>query len=278
MKSNRQHFGIVVVLFALGMVLLPQHLLAQNQTWPAYHPPVTQSVPQYVPRYPLDDDAPVAQPPVNQPTPTVTPKKKTRAPQPVRSKQQPMNNSVAPKAKAKKATPTKAVAKKAKPKPKKKAEKKELPPHYGLDYSIYRDRNPIPIDPRKPCNPCLRPESLNRGKCGCRLPGKNGVPYVETEPGKCECGKKHPNKKPTFSVHWPRPFSANLDERFPEKAAERYSPCQKKRIVDILDPLSTFKISNFKRKDNGYNGIGSDPFGCLGESKVFGEQAASIKR
>jgi hypothetical protein len=27
-------------------------------------------------------------------------------------------------------------------------------PRYGLDYSIYRDFNPHPIDPRKPCNEC----------------------------------------------------------------------------------------------------------------------------
>jgi hypothetical protein len=57
---------------------------------------------------------------------------------------------------------------------------------------------------------------------------------------------------------------------FPEKAAARYAPCQKKRCVDMFDSLATFKLINYHRTDNGYCGCGSDPYGCLGESKHAG--------
>lgn len=70
-----------------------------------------------------------------------------------------------------------------------------------------------------------------------------------------------------FSVHWPRPFSALFDERHPEKAAARYAPCQEDRCVDKLDNLSKLKLCDYKRTDNAFCGAGSDPYGCLGESK-----------
>ena len=147
--------------------------------------------------------------------------------------------------------------------PEKNPVKKKIEPHYGLDYSVYRDKNLLPIDPRKPCNRCVRPQ----GECSCHLPGVGGRPYMKSEPGGCTCSKKGPPRHPDFSLHWPRPFSAKLDERNPEKAAARYASCQKKRAVDVFDSLSKFKLSNYKRTDNGYCGPLSDPYGCLGESK-----------
>jgi hypothetical protein len=151
-------------------------------------------------------------------------------------------------------------------------EKKKIEPHYGLDYAIYRDRDTFPIDPRKPCSQCVRPASLQQNQCGCKsktcnVTGYQGRPYMDKEPGGCQCATKNPTKRPMTSLYWPRPFSAKLDEHFPEKAAARYSPCQDKRLVDIFDPLSTIKLSKYKRTDNGYCGVGSDPYGCLGESK-----------
>jgi hypothetical protein len=90
---------------------------------------------------------------------------------------------------------------------------------------------------------------------------------MDKEPGGCLCGKKKQPKHPQFSVYWPRPFSACLDNQFPEKAAQRYEPCQKKRYVDVFDSLENFKLIKYERKDNGYCGRDADPYGCLGESR-----------
>ena len=90
---------------------------------------------------------------------------------------------------------------------------------------------------------------------------------MDVEPGACRCNKKKPFKHPQFSVYWPRPFSAKLDEAFPKAAAKRSEPCQEKRVVDMFDRLADFKLINYHRTDNGYCGRGADPYGCLGESK-----------
>lgn len=134
--------------------------------------------------------------------------------------------------------------------------------HFTVDYSIFRDRSPYPVDPRKPYRPCLT------GKCRSIGLGHGGRPYQEREPGGCQCDSRHPWKHPNFSVHWPRPFSAVLDEHHPEQAAARYTACPKKRCVDIFDGLSSFKLSGYQRTDNGYCGPGSDPYGCPGESQL----------
>lgn len=76
-----------------------------------------------------------------------------------------------------------------------------------------------------------------------------------------------------FSVYWPRPFSAKLDDRFPAKASERYQPCQKDRIVDVFDKLESFKLIDYQRRDNGYVGPDSDPYGCLGENRQLSRVA-----
>lgn len=134
-----------------------------------------------------------------------------------------------------------------------------------IDYALQRDFSRYPIDPRKPCPAC----SLGATQCRCRLLGNQGHPFLEKEPGGCQCDSHRPAKSPSFSVHWPRPFSALLDEHHPERAAARYANCQPKRVVDVFDSLSTFKLVNYKRSDTGYCGPGADRFGCLGESKVI---------
>lgn len=133
-----------------------------------------------------------------------------------------------------------------------------------LDFSIYRDRNPYPIDPRKPCQLC----TCGKSSCQCKLLGNHGTPYRETEPGGCQCDTRNPWKRPDFSIHWPRPFSANFDEKHPNVAARRYYDPGRKRVVDVFDKLSTFKLIDYQREDNGHCGPDSDPYGCLGQSKL----------
>ena len=139
--------------------------------------------------------------------------------------------------------------------------KKRLP---VVDHSIYRDYSAYPIDPRKPCSPCTGGPQCG---CGCcKGLGHHGKPYQDRDLGGCECNKqKFPRRHPQFSVYWPRPFSAKLDERNPQAAAARYSGCQSKRCVDMFDHLIDFKLINYQRTDNGYCGPESDPYGCLGE-------------
>ena len=137
-----------------------------------------------------------------------------------------------------------------------------------IRYDIYRDANTFPLDPRKPNNPCTR--GADCGCSNCRLTGVNGKPYKPSEPGGYNCGKKCPHKRPQFSMYWPRPFSAKLDEAFPGQAAARYQACQKKKLVDVFDCLTNFQLLDYHRIDNGYTGRESDPYGCLGESKIFG--------
>ena len=136
---------------------------------------------------------------------------------------------------------------------------KKVQHHYGVDYSIYRDMNSYPIDPRKPCNKCQQP--CQSGQC---LLGNGGRPYQEREPGGCQCGSKHPCKRPNVSVYWPRPLSA-------KQAMNPKGECRRRKLeafVDRFDPLAKVKLVNYQRKDNGYCGPGSDPYGCLGESKI----------
>ena len=185
--------------------------------------------------------------------------------------------------KDKRATTEEAIAKNSKAKT-----KRLVPP--AINYDIYRDTNPFPIDPRKPsiCTTSNRAGSCGCGhscgfgnKCGCGhdcdAPGLHGKPYQEREPGGCRCGDKKCGKCASmFSLYWPRPFSAKLDEHFPQKAAARYCPCQEKRIVDVFDKFADFRLIDYHRTDNGYCGEDSDPYGCLGESRMFASGVAGV--
>lgn len=152
--------------------------------------------------------------------------------------------------------------------PSKKKQPVAAPKKPVLGYDIYRDTSVFPLDHRKPNNPCT--QGSNCGCSNCRLPGINGKPFKPTEPGGYNCGKNCPHKRPKFSVYWPRPFSAKLDERNPARAAARYSGRQTKKIVDAFDCLANFQLLSYERVDNGYTGRESDPYGCLGESKIAG--------
>ena len=140
----------------------------------------------------------------------------------------------------------------------------------SVNYNIYRDVSAYPIDPRKPNNPCSQTSNCRCGSCGIGKTGLYGQPYQPREPGGYNCGKRCSNKRPQFSVYWPRPLSAKFDERNPERAAARYSGCQSSKLVDVFDRLANFRLVDYQRTDNGYCGPGSDPYGCLGESKVSG--------
>lgn len=164
---------------------------------------------------------------------------------------------------------TKPSAKKAESKqPKSKKKAIAGPREPTLNYNIYRDQSAYPLDPRKPNNPCTQTQNCGCAGCLASRPGVNGRPYQPREPGGYACGKNCPNKRPQFSVYWPRPFSAKRDERDPASAAARYSGCQQKKLTDCFDRLVNFRLIDYQRTDNGYCGPGSDPYGCLGESKV----------
>ena len=196
----------------------------------------------------------------------------TVKPAPTEPAPKPKSISTAPKLPPKKANAKKTAAKK-------KAAKKKQPAPPAISYDIYRDRNPLPIDPRKRCGICTHPNSNGGCGCGrgCDVLGNKGRPYQEREPGGCRCGDKKCGKhSPAFSVYWPRPFSAKLDEHFPEQAEDRYRPYQKKRIVDVFDKLTDFKLIDYQRTDNGYCGEDSDPYGCLGESRMIASGVTSV--
>lgn len=284
--------------------------------WPVNAGPIHQAVPQYLPRYPVQalanpntDSVPklkfkrvetntdavsngpielLSPEPIRTNTnplpvqqPAATPLSIDRHPASQRLPTEP-SRLESPKAelptvpKAKKPASKKELAKKTSAKKEKKKEKQHLP---TVNYDVYRDRNPLPIDPRKPCGICTNPNLAGGCCCGrhCDAPGRHGRPYQEREPGGCKCGDKKCGKcKPMFSLNWPRPFSAKLDEHFPARAAERYSPCQPKRIVDVFDKFIDFKLVDYQRKDNGYCGKGADPYGCLGESRMVASGVAGV--
>lgn len=280
---NRFIFLTLVVVLAASA---DQSCHGQNWRDPAFEQPL----PQYYPpnRYPLDDpvvDLPPTDSPVqlSNPQSPASPTTKTIAPEPkqpnaVKSLSATPKDaeSVAPKKSnpnpltqkpaAKRLPANKSATSKA---AKEKNTKTAKPSPPVITYDLYRDRSRFPIDPRKPCSVCRRPLGtcncgVEHGQCG---PGNHGQPFQEKEPGGYACGKNCPDKRPMFSVYWPRPFSARRAERHPH-------PCGcdqcRTRINDRFDHLIDFKLIDYQRTDNGYEGHGADPFGCLGESKYQG--------
>ena len=292
------------VVLSVFVLLSVQSAMAQQ--WPVGQVPVENAVPQYRPQsvptntpstqpraLPLNffNDAGPSVPPPTKPRPielpvvtsprSLQPAKdlQTQLPKPAMSVPRVTTPPVGPIAitpakkiprispatnkAAKKKVSDKKVAK-AKDKKKVKPE-----PQPVLNNDIYRDQSLYPIDPRKPNWPCGGGNCQQGCQCQrCLTLGNQGRPYHEKALGGCKCDSCKPNKHPNFSVHWPRPFSAKLDAHHPEAANARYAACQPKRIVDVFDGLSTFKLSNYKRTDNGYCGPGADPYGCVGESKL----------
>ena len=160
----------------------------------------------------------------------------------------------------------------------------KIPKQGVVDYEIYRDRNPYPVDPRKPCNPCTRRKNdppctacqARRQKKHDRIPAFQGRPHQDKEPGGCLCGKKKQKfKKPNINIYWPAMFAGVREELHPQKAAFDAATHDRVRLVDCFDCLGGFEVSPYQRRDNGYCGHGRDRYGCLGESRqlqsnVFG--------
>lgn len=278
---------------------------AEAIQWPVNGGPVHQPVPQYRAGYPLFDPQPKLQPeeskthrsrelrhapesPLTEPN--APSRRETEAPPAQLPEPSPVpHQEVGPREPAA-AAATETGANQAgryqlNPSPdslerqlaKKPAAKKKKPNPPTTNYDIYRDRNPLPIDPRKPCGICTNPTGATG--CGplCDAPGLHGKPFQEQEPGGCRCGDKNCGScKPMFSHYWPRPFSAKLDEPFPTKAAARYSPFQKTRLVDAFNKFVDFKLIEYHRKDNGYCGKDSDPYGCLSENRMIASGVAGV--
>lgn len=243
----------LLISLGLGWHLTPL-LIAQD--WHIGNPPVQQSVPQYQPIYPLLEQptANIDVQPSSQPLPAAT----RLEPSPTFG---PVETQIGPPSTVPFSAPSKVPAVSI-----------HTQSSFGVDYTLYRDRTPFPIDIRKPCNLCTQPpESQPRTKYN--WPGVNGRPYQEREPGGCHCGKKGCAKCSQFSLNWPAPFSARQERNHPSSAELRDWPCQPGRVADLFDPLVNFKLLNYQRLDNGYCGPGSDPYGCLGESRQLSRVA-----
>ncbi len=225
-----------------------------GQDWHISNPPVTQSQPQYRPG--------------STATPIENIKKLVPEQHPIQSPQQTIVTLQIDAPPAQKNAPQSVVQSFNTPPAPAAKHRKEPPQPYGLDFSQFRDHNRYPIDPRKPCNTCVRPPQV-QPVTKLDLPGLYGRPHMDDEPGGCRCGKKSCPKCSDRSIYWPLPGSARMDARNPQRAMEREQHCRK-RINDLFDPLVDFKLIDYKRKDNGYCGPGSDPYGCLGESRHSG--------
>ncbi len=153
---------------------------------------------------------------------------------------------------------------KGKPKPK-------VHPHHPVKtWGIYRDQSPYPIDPRKPCSVCKR--AVGKCNCGCQFShrgiGNQGMPWKDVEPGGRGCGKKNcSDKRPQYSVYWPKPLSARRENRDGRCQGCGHTRCRCRKINDMFDHLVNFSLIDYQRKDNAYCGSGADPYGCLGESR-----------
>ncbi len=169
----------------------------------------------------------------------------------------------------KKATESAANAKTKK----KKAEQPHDPPE--IAYNVYRERSVYPLDPRKSNNPCTAGPDCGCARCGARRMGPQGRPYQPQEPGGYRCGKNCPTKRPQFSVYWPRPLSAKRGHDYTTTCG--CLECgSRKKVNDLFDGLSNFRLIDYNRTDNGYCGPESDPYGCLGESKLSGKVAGFV--
>lgn len=251
-------FGSVLINVQLGLA----------QSWPINNPEVREPVPQYSPRYPLTSPKQAhTDPQSNAPTPVV---EADEALQQDPSVTNGTSFSTSRSAVDRHELPDPASRHVAPGQPTGTAKAIEsntrASKHASNNWNPYRNGNAFPIDPRKPCNRCARPVAT-QPLFACNLPGLKGRPYIDVEPGACQCNKKKPFKHPEYSVFWPRPFSAKLDGCFPNAAAKRNGPCQQKCVVDVFDRLADFKLINYHRTDNGYCGRGADPYGCLGENK-----------
>lgn len=136
-------------------------------------------------------------------------------------------------------------------------------PHVDITF----DYNMYPLDPRKPCSNCIRPND-RKAIPRVDLPGLRGRPNMDPQMGGCMCGQKKETKRSMISWNWPQPFSAIREDKRPGFSGWLEDPCRP-RVTSVFDKLGDVKLSNYQRKDNGYTGAGRDPYGCLGESRAM---------
>lgn len=140
---------------------------------------------------------------------------------------------------------------------------------------IELDRRPYPIDSRKPCNICTRPNDWKAIPV-VDLPGLRGRPHLDKPVGGCTCGKKCGDQHPMVSQHWSLPFSAIRENKRPNFSAWLEDPCRP-RFTNVYDRIGDFKLIPYQRKDNGYCGVGRDPYGCLGESRQLQSRVSGLQ-
>ena len=148
-----------------------------------------------------------------------------------------------------------------------------------VNYDIYRDRSPLPVDPRKPCNECVTRQDDCCKKCRLSaMTGFQGRPFRDREPGGCQCGKccTRKKKRPRFSVYWPAVFNAFAEERHPEREACRAANLNYFRINNLFDRVAGFELCGYERCDNGHTGRTRDRYGCLGESRYLQSNVGGV--
>lgn len=147
-----------------------------------------------------------------------------------------------------------------------------------VDYRMYRDYTPLPIDPRKPCNPCVSRDGGCSSAKMCDVSGFQGRPYRDREAGGCRCGRCCRSKRsaPNFSIYWPSALNAIAEEHHPVRAARRAENPDRFRINNLFDGLGEFALVRYQRCDNGHCGPGRDRYGCLGESRYLESRVAGV--
>lgn len=286
MKFHTNRSQLLFVAFALMSVGMPVVGIAQNWQDPALQQPVRQYFSGN--RYPLSEitEAVTTAPPLKLPkaAPTKVDKinlidlsKKSAASDKTSDFVPPVKRKTTTKDKtveSRKPAVDKKTAGKRKNSDKKAGKEKSKPkvdPHHPVKtWDIYRDRSPYPIDPRKPCSVCKR--EVGKCNCGCQFShrgvGNQGMPWQDVEPGGRACGKKNcSDKRPEYSVYWPKPLSARRENRDGCCEGCGHTRCRCRKINDLFDHLVNFSLVDYQRKDNAYCGPGADPYGCLGESR-----------
>lgn len=151
----------------------------------------------------------------------------------------------------------------------------QTPHPHGQHTPLERDYSAYPIDSRKPCHICARPCDPKAIPL-VNLPGLRGRPHIDQGIGGCTCGKKYPAKNPMTSWNWSLPFSAVREDKHPNFSAWLDDPCRP-RLTSGYDRLGDFRLINYRRSDDGYCGMGRDPYGCLGESKQLESRVRGLQ-
>lgn len=284
MNLNYKALPTLVIVFSLMSIGISETGLTQSWQDPALQQPVRQYFSGD--RYPLTSASNAITPARPKTQPATLPKAEPKRFERPQTTQDLGNRPIAkPKTNAtdrsltskpavdkKTASPKKKSVKKT-DKSKAKSKSKSKPHHPVKTWDLYRDRSHYPIDPRKPCSVCKREVGSCDCQCGCQFShrgiGNKGMPWQDTEPGGRTCGKKNCcNKRPEYSVYWPKPLSARRENRNGCCQGCGHATCRCRKVNDLFDHLVNFSLIDYQRKDNAYCGPGADPYGCLGESRA----------